>query len=376
MPKDYYQILGVKREASIEEIKKAFRKLAHEHHPDKHGGSDGKFKEINEAYQVLSNAAKRQRYDQFGAGFEQPGAAASGGYQWQDFYGNAGFGTARGANFDFGDLGDLFGDLFGAGAPGGRRRGGGRRGPDLQFVTAIDFSESVFGVEKTLRFEKHILCSRCQGKGAEPGAKEVNCATCKGSGQVEQMQQTFLGAMRTVATCPTCNGEGRTVSQTCTKCRGRGSEPGVKELKVHIPAGVDNGQTIQLRGEGEPGVKGGTAGDLLLTIQTRPDKRFSRDGYDLHTRKDISVSLATLGGNTIINTLDGDVKLKIPAGTQSGKMFKLEGKGVPHLRGKGRGDILVIIHVKTPEKLSHKQREAIRLLEPDSGEELDTSNWF
>lgn len=376
MSKDYYQTLGVKREASTEEIKKAFRKLAHEHHPDKHGGSDAKFKEINEAYQVLSNSQKRRQYDQFGANFGEPGRGA-GGFSWQDYANSGGFGNAQNINFDFGDLGDLFGDFFGAGAPrGSRRRAGPKRGRDLEFVTAIDFKEAVFGADKTLRFEKDILCSRCKGSTAEPGAKETTCATCKGAGQVEQLQRTFLGAMRTVSTCPSCNGEGKTVGQVCTKCRGLGIEPGIKELKVHIPAGVADGQTIQLKSEGEPGIKGAAAGDLLLNIQVRPDKRFNRQGYDLYTRQEISVSLATLGGSVIINTLDGDVKLKIPSGTQSGKMFKLEGRGVPHLRGKGRGDILVTIHVKTPEKLSRKQREAIRLLTPDSGEELEAGGWF
>ncbi len=363
--KDYYQVLGVPKSASAEEIKKAFRKLAHQHHPDKHGGSDAKFKEINEAYQVLGNADKRKTYDQFGANFEQAGGP--GGFNWQDFSRGGGF-NSQGVNFDFGNLGDIFGDFFGGGGRTSRRTGP-QRGSDVQFVTAVDFREAVFGVEKTLRFEKDIVCSRCKGTRVEPGAKVETCKTCNGQGHVEQMQRTFLGSMRTVTVCPTCGGEGETTDKVCAKCRGEGREQGVRELKVQIPAGIDDGQTIRLSGEGEPGLKGGPGGDLLLTVQVRPDRTFKREGYNLYTTKDISLSLASLGGKVLLTTLDGDVHMKIPTGTQSGKVFKLEGKGVLKLKSKSRGDLLVTIHVQTPEKLSRKQKEALKEFSAWEGEE-------
>jgi len=372
MSKDYYQILGVSKSASADEIKKAFRKLAHQHHPDKAGGSDAKFKEINEAYQVLSDTSKRKSYDQFGSNFDQAGG--DGGFNWQDFSQGGGFGGQGGVDFDLGDLGDIFGDFFG----GGRRtkRSGPRRGSDLQFATAVDFREAVFSVDKTLRFEKVIACKHCSGSGAEPGSKISTCTTCGGRGQVEQMQRTFMGAMRTVTVCPACAGEGKKAEQSCKKCHGRGSEMGIKELKVHIPAGIDDGQTIRLSGEGEPGTRGGVAGDLLLTIQVRADKSFKRDGFSLFTIKEISISLASLGGKVRLGTLDGEIDLKIPAGTQSGKTFKIDGKGVPHLRGKTRGDLLVTIQVRTPEKLSKKQKEALKDFPNSQGEEIESSGWF
>lgn len=369
MAKDYYQTLGVNKGASQEDIKKAFRKLAHEHHPDKHGGSDAKFKEINEAYQVLGNPQKRQQYDQFGASFDQAGAG--GGFNWQDFARQGGGFNQGGFRVDFNDLGDLgdmfgFGDLFGGGRQS--RRAGPQRGLDVAFVTAIDFRESVFGVEKVLRFEKNIACSKCSGSGAEPGSKIETCKTCGGQGRVEQMQRTFLGAMRSVAVCPDCQGEGKKAEKNCSRCKGRGAEPGVKELKVKIPAGIADSQTIELVNEGEPGVKGGSAGSLFLTVQVRPDKTFTRKGFDLLMQKEISFALAGLGGSVPLQTLDGEVQLKIPAGTQSGAVIKLESKGVPHLRGQRRGDLLVTVKVLTPNKLSRKEKEILQQLPLEKGE--------
>ncbi|MBU1039318.1 molecular chaperone DnaJ [Patescibacteria group bacterium] len=374
MSTDYYNILGVKKDASAEEIKKAYRKLAHQHHPDKNGGTDNKFKEVNEAYQVLGNAEKRKQYDQFGANFNQAGSGP-GGFNWQDFqrgYSNQG---GANANFDFGDLGDIFGDIFGGGGRSSRRAGP-RRGSDVEFVTAVDFKEAVFGASKTLRFEKAIVCNNCQGSGGEPGAKVTTCVTCGGRGQVEQIQRTFLGAMRSVGVCPNCAGEGKSVSQKCKKCDGQGAVMGVRELKVKIPAGINDGQGIRLAGEGEPGIKGGVAGDLLLTIQVRPDKVFNRRGYDLLTRQQISFTLAALGGKATVVTLDGDIKLKIPAGTQSGQVFKVPSKGVPHVRGKNRGDLLVTVQIQTPDKLSKKAKESLKNLPELNGEDIDNSGWF
>lgn len=370
MAKDYYQILGVNKGASQEEIKKAFRKLAHEHHPDKHGGSDAKFKEINEAYQVLGNADKRKQYDQFGANFESAGGG--GGFNWQDFSRAGGGFNQGGFRVDFDNLGDLgdilgFGDMFGGGRS---RRSGPQPGADVAFETAIDFSESIFGVDKTLRFEKNVICSKCNGSGAEPGSKITTCATCGGQGRVEQVQRTFLGAMRSVRTCPDCAGDGKRADKVCSKCKGRGMEPGVKELKVKIPAGIADGQTIELKDEGEPGVKGGQAGSLYLTVSVRPDKIFKREGYNLHTQKQISFALAALGGSVPLMTVDGEVSLKIPSGTQGGAVIKLEGKGVPHLNSRNRGDLLVTIKIITPTRLNRKERELLQGLSTERGEKI------
>lgn len=375
MAKDYYQILGVDRNASQEEIKKAFRKLAHEYHPDKQGGSEAKFKEINEAYQVLGNPEKRRQYDQFGAAFESAGGP--GGFNWQDFARAGGFGGG-GFRVDFGnfeDWEDLFGwgDIFGGER---RRRSGPERGADLTFETTIDFKESILGTDKVLRLEKNVTCQHCDGSGVEPGAKMTICSSCGGRGNIEQIQRTFWGTMRSVRTCPACDGLGKRPEKLCGRCGGRGMEAGVRELRVHIPAGIDDGQTIELEGEGEPGVRGGRPGNLLLTVRVRPDKVFRRDGYNLLTQKQISFPVATLGGKVPLLTLDGEVQLKIPPGTQSGTVIKLEGKGVPHLRGRGRGDLLVTIKVITPSKLGKKEREAVRQLPLEPGEQLSTEKWF
>ncbi len=378
MSKDYYQILGVSKGASQEEIKKAFRRLAHEHHPDKHGGSDAKFKEINEAYQVLGNPDKRKQYDQFGAAFESAGGPS--GFNWQDFAHAGGGFNQSGFKVDFdnfGDLGDLFGfgDIFG-GSSRRSRKAGPRKGADIQFETAIDFRESVFGTEKILRFEKNVVCSKCGGTGVESGVKVTTCSTCGGQGQVEQVQRTFLGAMRSISTCPDCGGEGKRAEKLCSRCRGKGSEPGLKELKVKIPAGIADGQTIELKGEGEPGIRGGPAGSLYLLIRVRPDKVFKRQGYDLLTQKQISFPVAALGGSVPLFTLDGEVQLKIPAGTQAGTVIKLEGKGVPYLHGRGRGDLLVTIKIITPSRLSKKERDILKQLPMEKGEKLSSDSWF
>lgn len=378
MSKDYYQILGVNKSASADEIKKAFRKLAHEYHPDKHGGSDAKFKEINEAYQVLSNPEKRRQYDQFGANFESAGGPS--GFNWQDFARANGFGFNQGGfKVDFEDLGD-WGDFFGLGDIFGSARGrrkGPRRGADLQFETAVDFTEAVFGAEKILRFEKAIPCPRCNGNGAEPGSKVTPCSTCGGQGKVEQTERTFFGVMRHVRECPVCGGLGRMAEQRCAKCSGRGHVMGVRELKVKIPAGIADEQVIVLEGEGEPGEYGAPSGDLRLLVRVRPDRRFVREGYNLRAVKEISFALAALGGKVTFETLEGEVKLHIPAGIQSGTVLALTGKGVPHLRGKSRGDILVEIRVKTPKRLTKKQREWLKDFPTEKGEEVTSDGtWF
>ena len=369
MSKDYYQVLGVSKTATTDEIKKAFRKLAHEHHPDKKGGTDAKFKEINEAYQVLSNPDKRKQYDQFGTAFESAGGA--GGFNWSDWQRAGGFGGFQG-NVDFEDLGDIFGglgDIFGFG--GGNRSRGPRRGADLQVELAVDFAEAVFGVVKNLRLEKEIVCSKCSGGGAEPGSKVVACSTCHGSGQVRQVQRTFLGAMQTTTVCNMCAGTGSASDKLCSRCSGQGKERGVKNLEVKIPAGINSGQLIRISGEGQVGDRGAGAGDLLLYITVRPHKFFNRSGYNLLTEKEISLPLAALGGKVELKTLDGDVSLKIPSGTQSGTVFKIAGRGVPHLRSSKRGDLLVKVNIRIPGRLNKKDRELMKALGVEKGETIE-----
>lgn len=375
MSKDYYQILGVAKSASQDEVKKAFRKLAHEHHPDKHGGSDAKFKEINEAYQVLSNPEKRKQYDQFGTAFDAAGGA--GGFNWSDFQRQGGFGGFQTDNINFEDLGDIFGgfgDVFGFG--GGRSRRRPRRGADLQVEMTIDFAEAVFGVVKDIKLEKNIVCEKCSGAGAESGSKVVKCNQCGGAGQVRQVQRTFLGAIESVTVCPTCQGAGSKSEKNCSRCHGVGFAKGARNLQVKIPAGIDQGQQIRIAGEGESGQKGAGLGDLIIYIKVRPSRLFKREGFNLYTEKEISLPLAILGGKVEIKTLDGEVALKIPAGTQSGTVFKISGRGVPHLHSSRRGDILVNITIKIPSRLSKKEKELIKVLALERGEKLETGGFF
>lgn len=362
--KDYYDILGVSKGASQDEIKRAFRKKAHEYHPDKGGGDEAKFKEVNEAYQVLSRPERRKQYDQFGTTFDQQG----GGFRREDFgtgfdpFRQGGFRSENG-NFDFGDLGDIFGDIFGMGRRAGTRTRRVTRGEDIEMEMEVDFKEAVFGTEKTVELYKTIICDKCDGTGAEPGSKVTTCSVCQGSGQIDQVQRTILGQIRTQAVCADCQGEGKTFAKKCTQCRGSGTVRANKRIRVKIPAGIDNRQSIRLSGEGEAGLKGGPAGDLFITVVIRPDKEFTRDGDNILSQAKINFAQAALGDKIKVNTLEGEGYLKIPAGTQSGKVFKLKGKGVPHLNSRGRGDQLIEIIVKTPEKLSRKQKKLLEELQ-------------
>ena len=374
MGKEYYNILGVAKNASKDEIKKAFREKAHLYHPDKPGGDEKKFKEINEAYQVLGNDEKRQQYDQFGATFDQQGGFG-GGMGWEDFMRAArqgGGGTYSNVDFDTGDLGDILGELFGGGfgfsAGGGSAFGrGGRkrrttRGRDIEVDLHLDFKEAVFGTEKTMELYKLATCDKCQGNGAEPGTKITTCRTCEGQGNVRTVQRTILGHIQTVRDCPECGGEGKKAEKVCTKCGGQGRIKQKADLPVKIPAGIDNGLSLKMAGEGEAGVKGGKAGDLYIHIHVRSDSYFKREGDNILTAIEIPFSVASLGAKIPVKTIDGEVELKIPAGTQSGKVFILRGKGVPHFQHYGKGDQLVTINVKTPEHLSKKQKELLEEL--------------
>ena len=370
MAKDYYQILGVSKGANQEEIKKSYYKLAHKHHPNK-GGDEAKMKEINEAYSVLGNAEKRKQYDQYGQTFEQ--ARSQGGFggfngfrDFSDFaeaFKSNGGGANQNYSFDFGDMGDVLGDLFGFG--GGRSKSRGSRkfqGSDLETEMNLNFQEAAFGMEKELNLNKDVVCPACQGSGAEPGSNVSTCPTCQGTGQVMRNLGFGIGMP---SACPTCEGTGKKADKECSKCRGKGTIKETEHFKVKIPAGIDNGQTIRLAGKGAAGQKGGQAGDLYLRIKVTPDPRFKRTGFDIKTKAEISFTQAALGDKIEIETIDGSVKLKIPEGTQSGKVFRLNGRGVPYLQSRGRGDQLVEIIVKTPSRLSRKQKELLKELDSE-----------
>lgn len=358
--RDYYEVLGIKKDASADEIKKAFRKLAVKYHPDKEGGDEAKFKEANEAYEVLKDSTKRQRYDQFGhAGV---GGASSGGGGGNPFGGFQDFGGFNGQNihFDFGDggLGDIFGSFFGG---GGQRRSADDMGRDVQTELTLTFEEAVFGVEKTIHIELNDICSHCKGSRGEPGHDIKTCDTCKGSGQVVRQMNTMFGAIQQASICPTCKGRGKIPEKECSVCKGRGVERTKKEIKLKIPAGIDDGAVIRLREHGEA-VANGNKGDLFVQINVKAHKNFTREGDLILSSERISMVDAALGTEIEVETVDGKVKMKIPAGTQSGTDFKLSHHGVPHLRSSTRGAHIVTILVETPTNLSKEQKKLLEQL--------------
>lgn len=355
--RDYYEVLGVPRNASPEDLKQAFRKLARQFHPDvsQEPDAEEKFKEINEAYAVLSDQEKRAAYDRFGhAGVRNSGGAP-------DF-------TA-----DFSDLADIFGDLFGFGTSRGGRRGGRRsmrRGADLQVQIELTFEEAVFGAEKEIEFTRDELCSACGGSGSEPGTSPTRCATCGGSGEIRQVRQTILGSMVQVTTCPTCGGAGEVIQTPCKTCSGRGLQRKTVKKTVKIPAGVDTGTQIRLAGEGQPGAFGGPNGNLYLILQVDPHKFFKRRNNDILLDLDINLAQAALGDEIEVPTVDGKEKIRIPAGTQPGKVINLRARGVPFLRATGRGDQLIILNVTVPTRLTPEQRELFEQLGKSLGREV------
>lgn len=360
--RDYYDILGVSKTASADEIKKAYRKLAMEHHPDRHGGDDSKFKEIGEAYETLKDPGKRSSYDQYGHAGAQ-GNPFGGGNP----YGGGGGYSANSQGFEGFDFGDILNQFMGGSGFGGNRAGGPPRGSDLEASVTIEFLEAVFGVEKTLNITLDDACEHCKGQGAEPGSKLKTCDTCKGRGQVTRVQQTILGAIQQTGICPTCNGRGQVPEKACTVCHGSGIQRRSKSLTVKIPGGVDNGATIRLSGQGGAAKGGGQRGDLYVRIRVKTDRRFDRDDRDILTEVTVPMVAAALGTEAEIETVDGGVMLKIPAGTQSGKVFKLSGRGVPGLgRNSARGDHLVTVVVETPTKLSARQRQLLEEFESDA----------
>ena len=359
--RDYYEVLGVDRNADDAALKKAYRVLAKKYHPDTNPGdkeAETKFKEASEAYAVLSDPEKRRQYDQFGhAAFDGSGGASAGGF-----------------NFDFGGMGDMFGDIFGDIFGGGRTRSannGPQRGSNIRTSVRITFEEAVFGCEKELELTLKDECQTCHGTGAKPGTSPVQCTKCGGKGQIVYTQQSLFGMVRNVQTCPDCNGKGTVVKEKCPDCYGTGYKSSRKKIQVTVPAGIDNGQSIRIRGKGEPGTNGGERGDLLVEVVVSRHPIFQRQGFDLYSTSPISFAQAALGGDVKIKTIDGDVLFNIKPGTQTDTKIRLKGKGVPTLRNKNvRGDHFVTLVVQVPEHLTGEQKDLIRKYDEISGNTL------
>ena len=358
--RDYYEVLGVSKNASEDEIKRAYKKLARKYHPDMNPGdkeAEEKFKEVNEANEVLSNPEKKAKYDQFGfAGVDPNYGAGQGGY------GGAG-------GFDFGGLGDIFGSFFGGGFGGGRRNPNApQRGESIRASLSVEFTEAAFGCEKSITIDRFEQCPTCKGKGCAPGTTPEVCTECHGTGTVTQAQRTPFGMMQSQTVCPKCRGKGQIIHQPCPDCRGAGVVRKRRTIQVNIPAGIDNGQTISLRGQGHSGKNGGPAGDLLITVMVRPHEIFRRDGTAVFCEAPITFTQAVLGGTLEIPTIDGKVKYDIPEGTQTGTVFRLRGKGIPVLNGRGRGDQYVTVNIETPRNLNREQKEALKKFSESLGE--------
>ncbi len=356
--RDYYEVLGVDRSAGADDIKKAYRKLAKKYHPDLNPDNkeaEAKFKEVNEAYEVLSDTEKKQRYDQFGHAGVDPN------------YGGGGFGGAGFGGFDGGfDIGDIFDGFFGGGfggRSGGGRRNAPKRGSDLEASVTVSFQEAAFGCEKEIQLYRIEYCPDCDGSGAKAGSEVVTCSACGGSGQVRSTQRTILGNMSTVTTCTTCGGKGKVIKEPCDKCHGKGKIKKSRTIKIKIPAGIDHGQSISLSGQGNVGDKGAPAGNLFVTVAVQADELFQRNGFDVMCDVPITFVQAALGAELEVPTLDGKVKYTIPEGTQSGTVFRLKGKGIPMLRRSGRGDQYVKVTVEVPTHLTQKQKDLLREFE-------------
>lgn len=345
---DYYDILGVPRGASDEEIRRAFRKLAFEYHPDrnKDDGAEERFKGINEAYQVLSDPKKRSDYDRFG----HAGVAGNGGSRGFEGFEN------------FGGFGDIFDAFFGGGFGGRTRTATVTRGADLQTALTIEFEEAVFGTEKEIELNRLETCSECRGSRSTPGSSPTMCGNCGGSGQVRRTHQGIFGAFSQTVVCSVCRGEGTTVTSPCSKCRGTGTERRNRKLLITVPPGIDYNTQIRLSGEGEPGERGGPHGDLYVVVKIKPHPTFEREGNHIRSAATVNVAQATLGATIRVPTLDGQAVLKVPPGTQSGTTFKLKGKGVPYMRGSRRGDHLVDVVVKMPQNLTKEQKRLFQEL--------------
>ena len=356
--RDYYEVLGVSKDASQDDIKKAFRKLTKENHPDLHPGDkacEERFKEGNEAYEGLSDPDKRKKYDQFGFAAFDPNAGAGG------FSGFEGFGG-------FGGFGDIFGDIFGFGGGARSNPNAPRKGESLRATVNISFEEAAFGCKKEVTVGRVEQCPDCKGTGCAPGTTPEICPDCKGTGNVTVSQRTPFGVMQSSSPCSKCRGTGRIIHQPCKTCRGMGNIRRQHKIEINVPAGIDDGQTISKPGAGNAGANGGPAGDLLVTVLVKPHPRFERDGTSVLLEQEISYAQAALGAEVEVPTLDGKVKITIPEGTQPGAVFRLRGKGIPYLRGSGRGDQFVSVTVKVPKNLTSSQKELLRQFAASMGE--------
>ena len=368
--RDFYEVLGVSKNATEDEIKKAYRQKAKQYHPDLNPGdadAEAKFKEVNEAYEVLSDKDKRGRYDQFGHAAFDPS---------QGFGGGGGFGGFEG----FGGFGDIFSDIFGGGfgfgGGGGRNPNAPRKGDNLRATVNIKFEEAAFGVKKDVFVSKIEQCPDCKGTGCAEGTTAEVCPDCKGTGTVMSTKRTPFGMVQSSEQCPKCKGRGKIIHSPCKTCRGMGSVRRQHKVSVSIPAGIDDGQTISLKGQGNAGLNGGPAGDLLITVLVQPHARFERDGASILLDQEISFAQAALGAEVEVPTLDGKVKLNIPEGTQSGTTFRLKGKGVPFLRNGGRGDQFVTVNVAVPRGMTSTQKDALRQYAETMGETVEQKNIF
>jgi molecular chaperone DnaJ len=354
MAKDYYDILGVDRNASQDDIKKAFRKLAHKYHPDKESGDEKTFKEISEAYNVLGDEQKRAQYDRYGqtgAG-AQGGSAGFGGFDFSNMGGASGF-------QDF-DIGDIFGEMFGGGFGGGRTR----RGSDISVDLQLTFSEAVFGVKRTLTIKKNVACEDCSGSGAKAGTEMETCSVCSGQGSVRDTKQSFFGTFATVRECPQCHGRGQTPKEKCPRCAGAGVERKEEQITVSVPPGINEGEMLRVSGAGEA-IAGGHPGDLYVRLHVQNDTRYAKEGTNLTTTLSVKLTDALLGAEYTLDTLDGQVKLKIPQGVAPNEVLRVRGKGVPHGDGSRRGDLLVKVSIEIPKKLSKNTKRLVEQLQEE-----------
>ena len=363
--RDFYEVLGVDKSASEDEIKKAYRKMAKKYHPDLHPGdaaAEASFKEVNEAYEVLSNAEKKAKYDQFGHAGVDPNFGAGGG----------GFGGGFGGFGDF-DLGDIFGSFFGGGG-GAAQRNAPRRGETLEVLVNLSFEEAAFGCKKEINVSRVERCPDCEGSGAAKGTKPETCSVCHGTGQVKRAQRTPLGMFQSTAPCDACHGRGKTIKTPCSSCKGGGYIRRSRHITVNIPAGIDDGQTVSLRGEGSHGQNGGPAGDLHVTVRLRPHPIFERDGFDVHCDVPVTFVQAALGAEIEIPTLEGKETYTVPAGTQYGTAFRLRGKGIAYINGRGKGDEIIHVVIETPTNLSDAQKKILESFAESTGDQNYSHN--
>ena len=370
--KDYYSILGVSKDATADDLKKAYRKLAKQYHPDaQHTEEDkkkaeAKFKEINEAYSVLSDENKRAQYDRFGSNFEQAGFGGSGFGGYSNAYDFSGFG---GIDFDLEDiLGSVFGGGFGSSS---KKSQGPTRGADIRTNMSLKFEEAAFGVKKEISITRNEKCDSCNGSGAKPGSRVITCDKCGGRGKIQMTQNTIMGAFSTVKTCDKCSGTGKVIETPCEKCSGKGIVRKSRKIEINVPAGIDDGQAISLRGEGDAGKKGGTNGDLYVVMKVAPHKYFKRNGFDISANVRVPFTKMALGGDIKIPTLEGEMEFNIPEGTTTGTKFRVKDQGIPILNGKGRGNLEFTVDVDVPKKLTDKQREILTEFAKTFGEEVN-----